>query len=62
MVAWAQDWEWEVTANRKKGTPGGDGAVLKLDCGKGCTTVYIYKDALDCALTTGKLCYVNYTS
>lgn len=53
--------EHGLTANGAKGTLGAAGR-LKLDSSSGYTTVYIYKDALDCALTTGKLRYVNYTS
>ena len=44
-----------MTANRKKGTPGGDRNVLKLDCGKGCTTVYLYQKSLNCTPTVGEL-------
>ena len=53
--------EHGLTANGAKGTLGAAGR-LKLDSSSGYTTVYIYKDALDCALKTGKLRYVNYTS
>lgn len=43
MVAWNQRGELGVTANKKDEVCfGGDGNVLKIDRGNGCTTRYIY--------------------
>ena len=36
VVAWFQGWEQRMTTHKHEICFGGDGSVLKLDCGSGC--------------------------
>ena len=48
-------WEQRVTADGHKGPFGNDGNVLKLDCGNGCLTLYIYCKLLNYILKMNEL-------
>lgn len=41
--AWEWGWKWGVTFNGHGISPLGWGKCSKIDCGDGCTTLWIYK-------------------
>ena len=55
-----QRWEdWRMTANSFFG---GQWECSKVDCGDGCTTLWIYLKSLDCTHEVVNSMYVNYIS
>lgn len=51
VAASAWGWEQGLTANNYTGTSWGDGNVLELNYGHGCTTLKIYHQSKNCTLT-----------